>query len=191
MHRAVAVLGLSAQLAHAAVIPAGDYAVDPRRTHVEFRLEVMGMFPMRGAFEGATGSLSFDPRHPENAALTVDVPVGHVAGGAASLGAELQSPAWLNAAAYPDMRFTSTAVRFLSPEEVEVAGVLTLHGVARTLTLHAHLAAAARDPASGAAEISFDAEGLLRRSAFGVRAMPLLVSDDVRLILRAAFAQAR
>ncbi len=69
----------------------------------------------------------------------------------------------------------------LTPTRFLVPGLLAMRGVERPLTLQAALLS--REAAGGVAD--FELKGTLRRSAFGMSAEHLLISDQVALAIRA------
>jgi polyisoprenoid-binding protein YceI len=165
----------------------GVYAIEPSHTRVLFSVSHMGFTTWYGNFTGASGSLTLDPSAPSASALTVTLPIASVTTTNATLDAELKSPAWLDAAAYPTAAFRSTHVTATGPRTADVAGELTLHGVTRPIVLKVKFNAAGVNPLNKAYTAGFDATGTIKRSDFGVKTYVPLIGDDVDLIISAAF----
>ena len=71
--------------------------------------------------------------------VDVRVPVASLDTGIALRNKHLQSSEWLDAKRNPDLRFVSQSVRKLDDGSWEIAGDLTLHGVAKPLTVRAQV----------------------------------------------------
>ena len=89
------------------------------------------------------------------------------------------------------MGFTTYYGRFANgPREADITGELTLHGVTRPVTLHAHFNGAGVNPLSHGYTTGFEVTGTIQRSAFGVTKYVPLVGDTVTLMISAAFEKA-
>ena len=197
-----AVLGaavLAASAAHAqgpanpdpAAARPGVYALEPSHTRVLFSVSHMGFTTWYGDFTGASGQLTLDPAHPDASRLEVSIPIASVATTNAKLDGELKSGDWLDAGRFPTATFRSEHVAVTGPREADIAGELTLHGVTRPLTLHAHFNGAGVNPLDHGYTTGFEVTGTIQRSAFGVSKYVPLVGDNVTLIISAAFEKAR
>ena len=167
----------------------GAYKVEPGHTRIEFSLSHMGFSTWWGDFTGASGSLVLDPARPAADQLSVTVPITSVTTTNAKLDGELREPDWLDAAKYPTATFVSTQVTPTGPGNADVMGQLTLHGVTRPVTLHVRFHGAGVNPLSKAYTVGFDAEGMIRRSDFGVMKLVPVVGDEVTLRLSGAFTK--
>lgn len=154
--------------------PAGDYTLDPAHARLIFSLSHLGFSDYTALFTGLSATLAFDPAEPAKMRLEAVVDAGsietHYPDPAFDFNALLAGPEFLDAARYPEMRFTSTSVRLTAPDSAAVTGDLTLHGVTRPITLRVRFnggyAGNPLDP--GGARIGFSAQGTLFRSDFGV-----------------------
>jgi polyisoprenoid-binding protein YceI len=151
----------------------------------------MGFSDWYGDFTGATGSLSLDPKAPTKAKVDITIPVSSVSTTNATLDGELKSDAWFDAAKYPQIRFTSTAVTPTGPRTANIAGNLTFHGVTRPVVLKATFLASGVNPLSKGYTMGFNATTSLKRSDFGVKTYIPLISDEVSLRISAAFEKAK
>ena len=173
----------------AAVTP-GRYAVEPSHTRLQFSLSHMGFTHWYGDLTGASGSLVLDPKNPNAAKVDVTLPVASVATTNAKLDEELRGAQWLDANAYPAIRFASTRVVRTGPQAATVTGNLTFHGVTRPVTLKAVFNGAGTDPIAKAYTVGFDGTATIRRSDFGVKTYVPLIGDTVDIRISAAFVQA-
>ena len=168
-------------------VPAGTYSVDPYHTQVLFSVLHFGFTNYYGNFSGVSGSLSVVPKKPASMAVSISVPVASVSTTSPKLDAELKSADWLDAAHYPTMVFRSETVTPTGPTTADVAGTLTLHGIAKPLTLHATFIGAGLNILDHKETVGFQLTGTLKRSAFNVTKYVPLVSDDITLMISAAF----
>ena len=166
---------------------AGTYMVEPGHTQVAFAVSHMGISPYAGWFSGASGSLVIDPAKPDQARLTVTLPIASVMTTSEKLTEELKASDWFDAAKFPTATFTSTSVRPNGHGGAAIAGNLTLHGVTRPVTIYASLFGTATNQMSHAPSLGFVGRATILRSEFGVSKYVPLVSDEVELIFNAAF----
>lgn len=168
----------------------GTYKVEPYHTQVLFSVMHFGFTHYYGNFSNASGMLSVTPKTIGDMSVSITVPVASVATTSTKLDGELKSADWLDAAHYPNMVFRSTSVTPTGPTTADVAGTLTLHGVTKPLVLHATFNGAGVNMLDGKETIGFQLSGSLKRSAFGVSKYVPVVSDDVTLMIAAAFEKA-
>jgi len=60
---------------NAALITGGTYQADPNHTLVEWELNHLGFSPYFGLFGDVTGTLQLDPKAPQNAKVSVTIPI--------------------------------------------------------------------------------------------------------------------
>jgi polyisoprenoid-binding protein YceI len=181
-----------------ALVSGGTYSVDPGHTLVKWTLDHMGFSPYTGIFGGVTGSLTLDPKRPNQASVDVQIPVSKVITASAGLTEHLLRPGKNGAkpdffgAAPGEARFVSNAV-VANGQKARIRGRLTLNGVTRPVTLDATFYGAGKlPPAMGGKEnIGFTATGAIRRSQFGLTTGIPLVGDEVKLDISAAFEKAK
>ena len=171
----------------AARVPAGMYKVEPYHTQVLFSVSHFGFTNYYGNFSNASGSLSVNPKKIADMSVSISVPVSSVATTSTKLDEELRAADWLDAARYPAMVFRSTKVTQTGAGMADVEGTLTLHGVTKPLILHASFNGAGVNMLDHKETVGFSLSGSLKRSDFGVTKYVPLVSDDVTLMISAAF----
>jgi polyisoprenoid-binding protein YceI len=170
-----------------ASVQPGAYNVEPMHTRVLFSVTHFGFTRYYGDFTGVTGKLTIDPKNIGAAHVEVAIPTASVSTTNAKLDGELKGANWLNADAYPTMTFVSRRVTQTGPKTARIEGDLTLRGVTHPVVLDASFNAAGPYPLGGKFTIGFDATGHLKRSDFGVTPFLGPVSDDVEVIVSAAF----
>ena len=179
--------------------PAGRYTLDLSHGRLIFRVSHLGFSNYTALFTDFAAALDFDPANPEAMVLTATVDPAsietHFPDPAFDFNEYLAGPDFLDAAAFPEITFTSTRIRMTAPGKAAVTGNLTLHGVTRPITLRVTFnggyAPQSFDP--GGARIGFSATGTLFRSDFGIdMGIPapgttLGVSDAVEIVIEAEF----
>ena len=155
-------------------IPMGTWSIDPARSHVAFRVKQLGAGAVDGAFEEFEGTvdLAGDAVHGTVSVASLDTGNGR-------RDAHLRSSAFLDAERHPTIAFRSSTIRRVGRGTLEIAGELTIRGVARTVTLTADV-----EPTSDG--VMLTVSGRLNRRDYGVtpnRLLDAVVSDEVELLL--------
>jgi polyisoprenoid-binding protein YceI len=104
---------------------------------------------------------------------------------------ELADATVFNSAQFPQATFKSTSIVRTGPASGKITGDLTLRGVTKPVTLDATFGGRTADPFGGGADIGFHATATVKRSDFGMTAMPWdsFVGDEVKLTIEAMFQQ--
>lgn len=182
----------------ASLVKAGTYEADPHHTLVEWQVDHLGFSPYFGLFGDITGSLQIDPKTPENAKVSVTIPVAKVTTASPGLTdhllrgpKEAGGKADFFGPAPAAATFVSTAVKRKAADQADVTGNLTLNGVTRPVVLSARFYGAGTGPAQmgGGDNIGFEAKAQIRRSDFGLGFGVPMVSDEVELKIAAAFTK--
>ena len=167
-------------------VQAGTYAIDPAHTQVAFTINHFGFNNYVGLFGMPTGSLTIDPKEPEKASLTVEIPMNEVHTSSLKLDEHLKAPDFLDTAKFPTAKFVSTAVK-VEGMEAEITGNLTLHGVTKPVTIEAQFTGAGVHPMNKKLNVGFSGTTRIKRSEFGISSYVPLVGDEVTLAISAAF----
>ncbi len=136
----------------------------PGRSSVGFRAYGFGLLPLDGQFTRFHGRFSYDPDAPTHCSVTFQVDVASLAMTPARFGEMVLGPDFLDAARFPALAYDGAC----GPGGL--AGLLTMHGVTRPLTLTLDRRADA-----------VVAVGRLRRADWGMTARPLLGGSTVRV----------
>lgn len=141
-----------------------------------------------GNFPGATGTLTLDPKNLGAARLDVKVPISLVETTNRELNAELFSDEFFDAENYPYMHFVSTSVTRTGPATARIVGSLSMHNITRTVVLDAAFHGGGPAPSGFGADliIGFHAEGVVKRSDFGMGKYVPVVSDETRIVVSAS-----
>lgn len=181
--------------------PAGEYKLDKAHASLVFTVSHLGLSDYTARFTGWDAILQFDPDNPETMQVRAEIDPRsletHYPGEDLDFNATIAGEDWLDAGAFPQMRFQSTGVEQTGPAAATLTGDLTLHGVTQPVTMDVEFnggyAGNAMDPAGS--RIGFSAHGALKRSDFGISlgvpepGSSMGVSDRVMFEIEAEFTR--
>ncbi|TZG29619.1 YceI family protein [Sphingomonas montanisoli] len=171
-------------------VTAGTYKADPGHTQVGFNVMHLGFSYYRGLFGDISGTLTLDPKAPDKAKVSIDVPIAGVVTTHEKLNEHLKGADFFDAAKFPTAHFESTSVK-VSGTKAVIAGNLTIKGITKPVTLDAHFVGAGKmfNPMTKAnsEQVGFEATTTIKRSDFGVSYGIPLVPDAVPLTISVAF----
>lgn len=172
-------------LACLAPAPAGAapqrYLFTEREGRIAFIARHLGLLRSEGQFGRFRAELEIDPDRPEAARVS-----GAVETATASVpypGADelLRSEAFFDSARHPEASFQGVAPGAGNAERFPIEGELTIRGIRRPWRLEARLLGRERTAEGEVAR--FEATGRLSRSAYGMVAERLLISDEITLAI--------
>jgi polyisoprenoid-binding protein YceI len=108
--------------------------VDASHTQIEFSVKHF-FTPVRGQFTDFEADVNFDPTAPEEATVSIKIPVSSVDTRNERRDTHLQSADFFDAEAYPYITFTSTKVKQSGEGEYRILGDLTIRDVTREVVL--------------------------------------------------------
>lgn len=167
-------------------VQAGDYALDKSHAKIVWSTSHFGFSTYYGEFTDFDAKLNLDPANPANSKLSVTVAMASVDTHNEKLDAHLESADFFDVAAHPTATFTSTAVRRTGAATADVTGDFTLRGVTKPITLHVTFNKAGENMAKRYTA-GFSAEGVIKRSDFGVSYAVPAVGDEVKLQISGEF----
>jgi polyisoprenoid-binding protein YceI len=169
----------------ATLIPTGTWTVDPAHSRVEFAVKHMGIATVRGNFGTFEGKLEIGPNGAhatgtaETASINTDEP---------QRDAHLRSPDFFDAEVNPQVSFSSSEITAVDDDTFRIVGDLTMHGITRSVTLHAEIQGIDVDP-WGQERVGLEVTGQINRSDWDMKfnqalgSGNMLVSDKVKLAL--------
>jgi len=93
----------------------------------------------QGKFTKFDGKIEIDREHSENSSVTARIVVRSIDTGIVKRDNHLRSPEFFSIEKYPDIMFKSRSVKQTGPQEGDILGDLTMHGVTKPITLHVKL----------------------------------------------------
>lgn len=175
---------LAAALAAASATAFADpvtYELDPAHTNVIAGWNHLGFSNPVMHFGDAKGTLVYDADDVSASSVTVTLPVAGLEGFTDAFNQHLLSEELFDAAQYPEITFTSTAVESAGQGKLRITGDLTIKGITRPVVLDATLNGRGEHPMAGREAIGFDATTTVKRSEFGLGYAVPAVSDEVVL----------
>ncbi len=157
------------------------YSMDPNHTQVRLTWTHFGFSHPSAVIGIDSGTIVYDPAHPEQATVKVSMPLSTLDTHVPALDEHLKGGDFFDAAKFPVATFTSTAVEAVDETHLNVAGKLSVHGVTRPVTLHVTINKVGEQPMWSAPAIGFDATATLERSGFGVGQYVPAVSDAIQV----------
>ena len=154
----LAIAAAAVPLTAAAAPP--TWTVDKAGSRLGFSTTVSGG-ALNGAFRSWDAVIRFDPNDLAHSDVAVTIDIASATTGNGDADASLPDQDWLWTSHFPRATFVAKSFRATGPGRYEAAGVLTLRGVAKPLTLPFTLAI------TGAAA-KMNARVALNRLAFGV-----------------------
>lgn len=143
----------------------GNWAIDRVHSHVGFAVKHMVVATFRAAFEDYEGSLTVgedgEPR------LEGTVRAGSIAVKDENLAAHLRTPDFFDAERFPELRFTSIAVRVGEGGALEVDGALTIKDHTHELTARGTVTGPHTDLA-GNEKLGVELEAIVDRREYGL-----------------------
>ena len=166
--------------------PSGAYDVDPFHAGVVARVSHIGYSYSVFRFDHVKGHLVWDAAAPDHSSLTADVETGSIATNVPNFAAELSGEKFLDAKAFPDATFVSSAFHQTGPTSGKVDGVFTLHGKSKPLTLDITLVGAG--PGFAAPRLGVHAEGWISPQDYG---LPPMFAAPIQLTIDVEFVKAK
>ena len=121
-----------------AALATETYKFDQAHSTIGFSVhQFLGM--TKGKFTKFDGKIEVDRDHPENSSVTARIAVRSIDTGIVKRDNHLRSPEFFAAEKYPDIIFKSRSVKQTGPQEGDVLGDLTMHGMTKPITLHLKL----------------------------------------------------
>lgn len=176
---------LAATLLLLASLPAAaaDYRYDTVHSQVLFSISHNGYSRPFGRLHIARGWLHFDPADWRTAATELDIDLAGVDMGDADWNAAVCKPALLDCAGHRYAHFASTSVERRDAQHGVLHGQLTLRGISQPLSLPFTFNRAATTLYGLHQVAGFSATATLDREAFGIRANPGSIGQQVSVWL--------
>ena len=180
----IAVGGAAAMRAHAQA-PA-TVALD--KSYIRFASKQMNV-PVEGRFRKFAAHIAFDARRPAATKAEFEVDLASIDLGNPDGETEVQRKTWFNTDSFPRAKFVSRAVKALGGDRFEVAGPLTIKGIAQNIVATATV----KTDAAGVsvAEGSFPLKRLQFKIGEGLWADTDTVADEVVVRFKFVFSTAK
>ena len=121
------------------------YGTDQGHTEVLFGWNHSGVSTQHAEFTVAKGTLDLED-DIEKSSVQVVIETNSISTGYEPLDKHLKSKDFLEVSTYPEITFTSTAIKKTGPKSFDVTGNLTMHGVTQPITLKAEMTHRGKHP---------------------------------------------
>ncbi len=162
--------------------------LQPAQSELSFAAKQMGV-PIEGKFKRFDAQLTFDPKKPEAGKVSFTIEMGSATLGAPEFDAELVKAPWFNAKALPQASFVSTSFKPAANGRIDVAGKLTIKGVAHDVVVPVQFTQ--QSGANGANTATATGQLTMKRLDFkigeGEWADTSVVANDVNVKFKLAF----
>ena len=166
----------------AGVAGADTYKVDPVHSFALFSVHHFNAGNVWGRFNEPAGEFTLDPADPSKDSFHVELSVAKLDTANAKRDSDLKGPDWFNARQFPAISFKSTGVKHGEGKSLDVTGDLTIHGVTKSVIVSVQVTGIA--PGMGGRQLAgIEGTTTIKRSDFGMKAMPGGVGDEIRLIV--------
>ena len=145
---------------------AGDYAIDPAHSTVEFIGRHLMITKVRGRFPDVSGTITVD-EVPERSHVEVEIQVASIDTGNDQRDEHLRSPDFFHVEQHPTISFRSTKVEPGKSGTWAVTGDLTVRDVTRPVTLDVEFEGANASP-MGDQRVAFSASTEVDREDWGL-----------------------
>lgn len=108
---------------------------EPGHTAAEFSARHMMVSNVRGHFKNVEGKLEVDPDDPTDVAVEATINAKEIWTGEPNRDAHLRSADFLDVDNYPEITFKGQDAVFISENEFQLTGDLTIRGVTRGVTM--------------------------------------------------------
>ncbi len=138
-HQSLAAAGLSVAAISAAAAETTLWTVDAADSRIELAGTVNGE-PRTVTLPNLSGTISFDPAHPEAASIAVDIPVTGISDQLAEAVSTLKSANWFNVKSFPLATYSADGIAPADPEQTTETdftanGTLSLKGVEKQIPI--------------------------------------------------------
>lgn len=170
------------------IATAQQYVIDPGHSSVQIRIQRFGVVDVVGRFKDVTGSVTYDTKNPGKTTAEATIKVNSY--DANNTGGEeaVKSPAFLDAAAYPEITFKSKSTSIEGGQNL-LLGDLTIHGTTREVELPFTINGPLLDLPTQKQSIAAEATLTINRQDYGVsfdRKLPngtSLIGNEVNITL--------
>jgi polyisoprenoid-binding protein YceI len=184
MKRMNMVISAIALLAASSVMAAEPFTIDKAHSDVSFKIRHL-VSKVTGKFDDFSGSIDIDQNKPAASTVEFRIKATSVDTGEPARDKHLRSADFFDVEKFPEITFKSTSVRAASKKNhYNVTGVLSMHGVNKTITLPVEFLGFVKDP-WGNEKAGFELSTTLNRKEFGVNwnkaldAGGVMLGDDV------------
>ena len=145
--RLLLALGLCLVVGGSSALANEIFKFNPAHSTIAFKVRHL-LGTAKGRFTKFSGTIEVDREHPEKSSVVATIQVASIDTAIAKRDEHLRGADFFNVQEFPEITFKSRHVKQTGPNTGDIMGDLTMHGVTRTITLHAQLLGAVDDQIS-------------------------------------------
>jgi polyisoprenoid-binding protein YceI len=171
-----------------------QWVIDAAHSEIQFKVKHLMISTVTGSFGTFSGSALTEGDDFSNAQISFTAATASIFTGQADRDNHLRSADFFDAEKYPEISFTSSAMKKLGNNNFELVGTLSMHGVSKEVTLNAEFLGINKDP-WGNTKAGFELTGKINRKDFGLNwnaaleTGGVLVGEEVKLIANVQLAR--
>jgi polyisoprenoid-binding protein YceI len=159
------------------------YPIDNNHSNVGFTVPIMGgLSKVEGKFTDFTINLVHDNADVTKSSVDVVIKIASINTGIAARDNHLKTADFFDAEKFPEATFKSTKVT-KSGKQLNAIGTLTIHGVAKEVTLPFTVVGESKDPATKKMNVGYAAHLTINRRDFGINwthpKVPNFIGDTI------------
>jgi polyisoprenoid-binding protein YceI len=159
------------------------WQIDPNHSAAHFSVRHFGISTVRGAFQKMSGTLQYDPADVTKSSVDVTIEAGSVDTRVEARDRDLRSPNFFDVEKFPTITFKSKRVEEAGKGKLKVIGDLTIHGVAKPVTLDVEGPNGPIKDPRGNQHMGITGTTQINRKDFGVNGGGAGVGDEVQITL--------
>lgn len=136
--RVVLASALCLAMAKCEALASETFKIDPAHSAITFKVRHL-LGTAKGKFTKFSGTIEVDRDQPEKSSVTVSIQTSSIDTAIAKRDEHLRGENFFNVQKYPEITFKSRQVKRTGANAGEIEGDLTMHGVARPVTLRIEL----------------------------------------------------
>ena len=186
----------SVSTAHVSTSASKRWQIDASHSSVGFSVRHMMITNVKGEFAKFEGVVSYDPKQPKAAKVSVSIDVSSITTRDDKRDTHLRSADFFNAEQFPTISFESRRTT-LKGSSLELAGELSIHGTTREVTLTVSDITEEHADPWGNLRIGASAKTKVKRSDFGMlwngvlEAGGVLVGDEVTIQIEVSLVRSK
>ena len=182
--RRLFLLGSAAALLPLRASAAEQLHIGAARGSIDFSIGDSKIFRTTGSFKEWQGTVLVDDADVSRSTVNVNVKTGSIQMMDPQQADMLKDADFFDVAKFPQMTYVSQKITRTSDTTLKVEGEVTLRGITRPMALDVSVTDRKPDAAAGARYARFRAEGILKRSEFGMVKYVDVVGDTVDFSIR-------
>ena len=161
--------------------PADTYSIDAVHSSIGFRIKHFNISYFYGRFNEVEGTVAFSDADASADSLNVTVKTESVDTHNGKRDADIKGADFFNAAKFPTITFKSKSFSKTGENAFDVTGDLTFRGQTKPITIK--LEKTGQGKTMMGERIGFETVFTIKRSEYGMTAMPDGLGEDVRLMV--------